>query len=601
MLTLAAVAVVACGGGSTTNSGGGSGGSYGYNQSANQNASGTPTQGGILQVVGTSDIDHLDTASAYTTYSSDLLRTFTRQLFAYPASEDVNTATTPVPDLATVVPTKTNGGISADGKTYTIHLKPNVDWDTTPARPVTADDVLLGFKRLCNPTENTVGAPQYYEGVIDGMTQYCNGFTNVAQTIPAFKTYMTGNNISGIKVINPATVQFSLMAPAADFVNILAMGFSSPAPVEYLNYMPDDANFRQNTISDGPYKITKYVPTQSITLARNTAWKQSTDTIRHQYLDGIQVTEGVDPNAVQQQIQAGTSDVEWDSVVPTPDVPSLKATNNPQMGIYPGFTSNPFLVFNEQSPNNGGALGNVKVRQALEYAVDKVAIGQIYGGPELNTPLDQALAPGNEGYIKYDPYPTPGDKGDPAKCKSLLAAAGYPKGLTITDLYRTSSVHPQVYESIQADFAKCGVTVVGKPVAQGDYYGQYLGNPSIATGGVWDISEPGWVADWYGLNARANLEPLFDGRLYGPGTTDWGHFVNKQFDTDIDNALATTDHQTQVNDLHDADEVIMQQAAIIPFETQSVPLMRSTRVHNAIYMPTTEEFDYSNIWLSPSS
>jgi peptide/nickel transport system substrate-binding protein len=42
----------------------------------------------------------------------------------------------------------------------------------------------------------------------------------------------------------------------------------------------------------------------------------------------------------------------------------------------------------------------------------------------------------------------------------------------------------------------------------------------------------------------------------------------------------------------------MQQAAIIPFQTQSVPLMRSTRVHNAIYLPLDNQYDYSNIWLS---
>ncbi|HEY4018974.1 MAG TPA: ABC transporter substrate-binding protein, partial [Pseudonocardiaceae bacterium] len=256
VLALAALTVVACGSGGNTagNSSNGQGANSGYNQVANQNSVGTPQQGGTLQIVGMSDIDHLDTASAYTTYSSDILRTMTRQLFAYPASANTDTATNPVADLATQLPTQANGGLSADGKTYTIHLKQGVDWNTSPPRQVTAQDEVLGIKRLCNPYAEA-GAPQYYTDTIVGMATFCSNFATVPQTIDAYKQYLTGTNIPGVKAVNASTVQFTLTKPASDFVNILSMGFASPSPVEYLNYMPDDPNFRQNTISDGPYKI----------------------------------------------------------------------------------------------------------------------------------------------------------------------------------------------------------------------------------------------------------------------------------------------------------------------------------------------------------
>jgi peptide/nickel transport system substrate-binding protein len=95
-------------------------------------SAGTPVSGGTLKLLGSSDVDHLDTASAYYVASYTLERAFARQLFSYPASTDTTTADTPVADAATEVPTTANGGISADGKTWTIHLRSGVRWNTTP-------------------------------------------------------------------------------------------------------------------------------------------------------------------------------------------------------------------------------------------------------------------------------------------------------------------------------------------------------------------------------------------------------------------------------------------------------------------------------------
>ena len=128
-------------------------------------STGTPVSGGTLKLLGSSDVDHLDTASAYYVASYTLERAFTRQLFSYPASTDTTTADTPVADVATEVPTTANGGISADDRTWTIHLRPGVRWNTTPAREVTAQDFVLGLKRLCNPV-SPVGAPGYYENTV---------------------------------------------------------------------------------------------------------------------------------------------------------------------------------------------------------------------------------------------------------------------------------------------------------------------------------------------------------------------------------------------------------------------------------------------------
>ncbi|WP_051944283.1 ABC transporter substrate-binding protein [Streptacidiphilus rugosus] len=568
---------------------------------ANVNAGGTPAKGGTLKLVGSGDVDHLDTASAYYAATYTIERAYSRQLFTYPASTDSTKANTLVADLATELPTQANGGISADGLTYTIHLRPDAMWNTTPARAITAQDEVLGMKRLCNPTPNAVGALGYYAGVIAGFKEYCDGFAKVKPTIADIKTYITGHDISGVTAVDANTVKFTLVKPANDFVNILAMPFSSPAPQEYLAYLPDDANFRSHTISDGPYQIVSYTANQSIKLDRNPAWTKASDPVRDAYVDHIQVTEGQDEAAVQQQIQAGAADMEFDTTVPTANVPALKATKDARLGIYTSGVSNPFLIFNFQSPNSNSALAKPAVRQALEYAVDKVALGQIYGGPSLNTPLGQIIPPGSVGYEKYDPYATPDSKGDPAKCKSMLAAAGYPNGLVLKDLARNSGKHPAVAQSIQADFKACGVTTQIISVSGGDYYGKYLNDPKSSAAGNWDISEPGWIPDWFGNNGRATIQPLFDGRAYGPGSTDWGDVNDATTNALIDQALAAPDATAAAPIWHKADQQLMSIAAIIPFQSQSDPVFRSDRVHNAIFESFSQSYDVTEAWLTGGS
>ena len=117
----------------------------------------------------------------------------------------------------------------------------------------------------------------------------------------------------------------------------------------------------------------------------------------------------------------------------------------------------------------------------------------------------------------------------------MLAAAGYPNGITIKDVYRNAGNHPAVAQAIQADLKACGITDKLIPVNQGDYYGKYLSSPDAAKRGVWDITEPGWVPDWYGNNGRAIIEPLFDGRTYGPNSTDYGDYNNPAVNTLIEN------------------------------------------------------------------
>jgi ABC-type oligopeptide transport system, periplasmic component len=303
-------------------------------------SAGTPVFGGTLKVIAASGPDHIDPVSAYYTADYELLRGYTRQLVSYPSVNYSSTSdagwtqtVTPTADVATEVPTQANGGISADGKTYTFHIKPGIDWNSTPVRAVTSQDFLREFKAFCNPAPGGfVGNPSYYLSTIAGLNDYCNAeqayFANTKvhpATAANITAFQNSHTISGIATPNSSTIQFTLIQPASDFLNMLAMPFTSARPVEYDAYVPNSLQLDQNSLSDGPYEITSYIAGKSITFARNPAWKAATDPLRKAYVNAIVLTEGVASSQTQiSDIEAGTEDITNDTLLNPAALPQLK-------------------------------------------------------------------------------------------------------------------------------------------------------------------------------------------------------------------------------------------------------------------------------------
>jgi ABC-type transport system substrate-binding protein len=361
--------------------------------------------------------------------------------------------------------------------------------------------------------------------------------------------------------------------------------------------VPNSPQFDAHVLSDGPYEITAYKPGTQIVLGRSPAWKASSDPIRKAYVNKIVINEGQTPQAVQQQIQAGTVDLGWDVVVPTPDLPGL--AGDPNLSVNSSAAVQ-YAVFNEQSPSQNAAMKNVKVRQALEYAIDKTAIAQAMGGSKIATPASQILGPIDVGYQPFSLYPTAGSKGDPQKAKQLLAAAGYPHGLTLKLLYPNTSNNPQIAQLMQADLTAAGVKVQMISATQTDFTINYISSPSAGQRGLWDIALLFWVPDWFGINGRAVLAPMTDGTNYGPNSVDYGDYNSPVTNQLIKQALSQpSTASAKISDLwHQASVQAMKDAALIPLATVAVPLYKSTRLMNPVYLPINENYDITNVWLN---
>ncbi|MBE1609710.1 ABC transporter substrate-binding protein [Actinopolymorpha pittospori] len=521
------------------------------------------------------------------------LRMWSRQLFTYPAVADK--ATTSVPDLAEEIPTQANGGISADGKTYTITIRQGAKWNTSPARQVTAADLVTGVKRTCNPVQPFGGTPDFADLIV-GYQSFCSGFAKVPQDAKAIAAYINSHKLTGVEAKDERTVVFKLTHPATYFVDMLTLPAFSPAPKEFLNYLPGSLDLAKNTLSDGPYQIKTYSPTKQIVLERNPAWAASTDPVRKAYVDKVIVNETVSQESVQQQLETGTpsADLEWDAYPPPSRLPALIAKKDPNLNLGITGSSNPYVVFNTVSPNNKSALTKPVVRQALAYALNRTNLVQALGGPKVSPPLTHVLPPDTLGSKNFDLYPH-----NVAKAKQLLASAGYPNGLTLKFLYRNASEgNRKSFATVQQDLKAAGITVQGVPVPNADFYTKYMQVPSVAKRGVWDVSLAGWSSDWYGNAALSYFAPLFSGPpSYPPSGSNFGFYNSPVVNSLVKRASSASSEAESLNLWGQADRQVMKDAPFFPITNPLQPNYHASQVKNAVYIPNYQGFDPTNVWL----
>ena len=564
---------------------------------------GAPKYGGTLNMVGISDVDHMDYDTGYYTTDYQVLRLTLRQLYSWPAIP--GKTTTPEPDLATGMPVVSDGGLKVS-----VTIRSGLMWNTTPARPVTVADVVRGIKRACNPSPVSFGGMSDFKATIVGLTQFCAGYPAASATSAAvMKKYIEGHNVSGITT-SGNTITFKLTEPAAWFTGAMTLPPFSAVPIEAENGLPGSPTVYDHMYSDGPYEITSYTPAKSITFARNPEWKASTDPLRKAYVNAINVDETGNQTTIYQQMGTNSASLgmSWDALAPPaaePGMINVIKSGGDTVNLGSTFSSNPYLVFNTISPNNTGALGKAAVRQALSYAIERSQLIKTFGGPQTNVSITHVLPPGIDGAqdvpANYDPYPY-----DPAKAKSMLAAAGFTAAhpLQLKFLYRSDSQgSTKGFNNISSQLDSLGsVNVTGVPTNESDFYGKYLyaGAPSPASKGVWDVALAGWGPDWFGNSAVTYFNPLFSspGGFPENGGSNFGYFSSPAVNALITQALAQPTETAADVYWAKADEEVMSEAAIYPITEPLQLTEHAAYVHNAVFMTQWQNFDPANVWLS---
>lgn len=551
----------------------------------------TARRGGTLTMVGAGDVDHLDPALAYHTVTRGILRGYTRQLVSYPAGREVAEAGRIVADLATEVPTATDGGTR-----YVFMLRENVFWDTPSGpRPVTAADVVRGIKRLADPRANSPGLA-YYLSTVDGMVAFRDELAGTP--VDAVAERLERTDLTGVRANGAREVVFTLRHPAPDFLNLLALPFATPAPAEYLDTTPGSPEFTKVLMSNGPYRCRKYIPGEHIAFDRNPAWDPGSDPLRAAYLDRIEVRQGLAERTAHDLVASGTADMLWDIQPLTEELPAMLATDDPRLEVYPAGLFSPYLAINVHSPACGNATGNLGVRQALQYAVDKAAVSRIWGGPRLNDIADQVLPPLCTAHRDSHPYGTEGGRGDPDEARRLLAEAGYPDGLSLRLVFRNRDIHPETAAAVRASLARAGIQVELVGVSINELFGDYF---SMAAGeDSWELALTGWEPDWHGNNARTYLQPLFDSREVeesGDWGTNFGRYHSERVNELLTSALTCGDENQAAELFRQVEHEALRDAAIVPILFAHQYWFHAERIRGWLPYPVLNG-DLTNLWLA---
>lgn len=561
-------------------------------QSPDAEAPTDPAQltGGTLKVASVGDVDALDPLIAYSAESWQVIRATTRQLVTYAGNkESIGADTEVVPDLAE------SWDISPDRKTYTFHLRDDINFSGASTRPITAQDFVYAVKRFPDPNAQ-VSAITYYNALFDGFTEYSEEFAKVPTgDLAAVKNFIDTHEISGLKALDDKTLQLTLTQPASDILDILTLNFVTPLPEEVVSkYYADSLEFRKNYVSSGPYFIESYDPGKQLTLSKVPGYNAEGDP-RKAYADKIVFdTTVASPDAASQQLQTGTADIGlYVRAYPANVIAQYKQTDPDH--LHKSASGSAIFVSwnNPAEPKTPAqeAFKDLKVRQAFNYALNRADVVRGLGGPDSAIPSNEILTSTIVGYNDENPYPTPEDKGDPEKAKALLAEAGKPN-LTVNVAYRTTPEFEKIATSVQAAAKRAGIDVKLTPIP-GDGWGafsSFLADKSKLD--QWDLAITNWTPDWQGNSARMTLGGWLDSEFAPGGTWNGVTYDNPELNAAVTRAFAAEDPKA---DWQQANRIATEDLAWFPLIERVKSVPTSDRVVNWTWQSLGNSGDITNI------
>jgi peptide/nickel transport system substrate-binding protein len=572
--------LAACGGSSPSSSGGsgGSSSSVSYNQGQNSIVNPSTAKGGTLVYLNSGDWDSPDPGNTYYGYSWDFSRLYTRTLVTYAAAPG-KAGLKLVPDLATSL-----GQVSNNGLTWTYHLKPNLKLED--GETITSQMIKYAVERTASYSKP--GQP----AVLPNGPVYWHAFLTDPNYVGASYDTSPGKmGLGGISTPDPTTVVFHLSKPMAEFDYLAAMSQTAPVPPA----KDTGTKYQQHPLSSGPYMFQgDYVAGKGFTLVKNPMWDASSDSVRKQLVDKIQVTVNVNAADLDNRLIAGDADfgVEGTGLSPNTEArvltnPNLKKNTDDVLDGFFRYTG----ISTKVPP-----FTNVHCRMAVLYAADHVQMQTAYGGPYAGQLATQVMTPQLAGYQNgYDPYNfNSNPHGDVATAKQQLALCGKPNGFSTTIAARSNRPAELAgAQALQASLAKIGI--------KADIY-QYPSSNIASVTGTPDFVHKhglglmmyGWGPDWPA--GFGYLYAIIDGAAITPaGNSNIEELNDPAVNSDLNTVMANNDPNARAQIYAKVNQQVMKDAVMLPIIYEKALLYRNPKATNVFYNPSMLMYDYSQI------
>jgi peptide/nickel transport system substrate-binding protein len=413
---------------------------------------------------------------------------------------------TKVPDIAEAFPEPTN-----DGKTYVFKIRKGIMFSN--GNELGVKDVVASLQRIFKVSSPTAGG-------------FYSVFVGADKCLKDAKTCTLEGGVIGDEAAG--TVTINLTRPDAEIFDKLALPHAVIVPAD----SPTEDVGSNPLPGTGAYMISAYDPNKGMTLSRNPHFKVWSEQAQPDgYPDVVQYDFGLTEEAQVTAVQNGEADWMFDEP-PADRLAEMGTKNKDQVHVTP-LTAWWYVPMNTRL----APFDNIKARQAVNFAIDRKALVNLFGGPVLAAPVCQVLPPGFPGHEDYCPYTKdPGTKWsapDLEKAKQLVEESGT-KGQKVTIIAEERAVSKSIGVYLQSVLKELGYDADVKPISSNIQF-TYIQN----TNNKVQMSVTQWYQDYPAASDFLNI--LFGCSSFTEGSdssVNIAGFCDKDIDAKMQAALA---------------------------------------------------------------